>query len=106
MRAKMKIVALPLLIMLLSIVTPAINAQDRTLNLGGVLISVSDSRTAQVFHIVDQMSQWDSDVHHGYVRWANRTLHLSQEDQKLLQRHAELRRPRGWGNGFEQAFYV
>lgn len=104
--ARMKTVALPVLIALLSAVTPTSSAQTKVLNLGGVLISVSDSRTAQVFHIVDQISQWDSSVHHGYVRWANRTLHLSQEDQKLLQRHAELRRPRGWGNGFEQAFYV
>jgi hypothetical protein len=52
------------------------------------------------------MSQWDSGVHHGDVRWANRALNLSQEDQKLLQKHAELRRGRGWGHGLEQAFYV
>ena len=104
--ARMKVVALLILITLLSLATPTSNARTRIIDLGGLLISLSDSRTAQVFHIVDQMSQWDSAVHHGYVRWANRTLNLSQEDQRLLQKHAELRRARGWGNGFEQAFYV
>jgi hypothetical protein len=99
-------ITLPVLIALVFIGASKTSAQTGVLNLGGVIISVSDSRTAQVFHIVDQMSQWDSGVHHGYVRWANRTLHLSQEDQELLRKHAELRRPRGWGNGFEQAFYV
>ena len=102
----MKIVALPVLITLLALATPTSNAQSRVIDLGGVFICASDSRTAQVFHIVDQMSQWDSGVHHGYVRWANRTLNLSPEDKRLLQKQAELRRARGWGNGFEQAFYV
>lgn len=102
--SRMKIVALPVLIIML--LCAAGSAQTKMLDLGGILLSVSDSRTAQVFHIVDQISEWDSGVHHGYVRWANRTLKLSEEDRKLLQKHAELRRARGWGNGFEQAFYV
>lgn len=83
-----------------------ISAQTKDLDLGGVVISVSDSRTAQVFHIVDQLSQWDGACHRQYVRWAARNLNLGQEDQTLLQKHAELRRARGWGHGFEQAFYV
>ena len=83
-----------------------ISAQTKDLDLGGMVISVSDSRTAQVFHIVDQLSQWDSASHRQYVRWAARNLNLGQEDQTLLQKHAELRRARGWGHGFEQAFYV
>lgn len=83
-----------------------VSAQNKDLDLGGVVISVSDSRTAQVFHIVDQLSQWDSASHRQYVRWAARNLNLGQEDQTLLQKHAELRRARGWGHGFEQAFYV
>jgi hypothetical protein len=99
-------ITLPVLSALVFLGASTSSAQTEVLNLGGVIISVSDSRTAQVFHIVDQISQWDSGVHHGYVRWANRTLHLSVEDQELLQKHAELRRARGWGNGFEQAFYV
>ena len=101
----MKIVTPFLLISFTVVVTSASSAQTKVLDMGGVVISVSDSRTAQVFHIVDQMSQWDSGVHHGYVRWAKKTLILSQVDQGLLQKHAELRRVRGWGGGFEQAFY-
>jgi len=83
----------------------AASAQSKVLDVGGVLISVSDSRTAQVFHIVDQMSEWDPSVHHEYVRWANKALHLTGEDRELLETHAALRRARGWGNGFEQTFY-
>ncbi|HEX8890601.1 MAG TPA: hypothetical protein VF779_15715 [Pyrinomonadaceae bacterium] len=104
--ARLKIAALSLLITLVLITPSASNAQTRKLDLGGLIVSVSDSRTAQVFHIVDQMSDWDSAVHHGYVRWAAKTLNLGLEDRKLLQKHAEMRRARGWGNGFEQAFYV
>src|SRR5258708_8454391 len=103
---KISFIALPVLIALVFVGASTTSAQTEVLNLGGVIISVSDSRTAQVFHIVDQMSQWDSGVHHGYVRWATRTLNLRPEDKDLLQKHAELRRARGWGNGFEQAFYV
>jgi hypothetical protein len=104
---QIRTIALPLALIAFVIFVASSNvAQTRELNLGGLIVSVSDSRTAQVFHIVDQMSQWHRDVHHQYVRWANRTLNLSQEDQQLLQKHAELRRARGWGNGFEQAFYV
>jgi hypothetical protein len=87
-------------------VPSVISAKTKDLDLGGVVISVSDSHTAQVFHIVDQLSQWDSSSHPQYVHWAARNLNLGQEDQKLLQKHAELRRARGWGQGFEQAFYV
>lgn len=102
---KISFITLPLAI-LLFVAASTSSAQTEALNLGGVVILVSDSRTAQVFHIVDQMSQWDSGVHHGYVRWATRALNLRPEDQELLRKHAELRRARGWGNGFEQAFYV
>ncbi len=104
--ARMKIVAPLILTALILAVTSESNAQTKNLDLGGILVSVSDSRAAQVFHIVDQMSEWDSAVHHGYVRWAARALKLEEEDRKLLQQHAELRRRRGWGGGFEQAFYV
>jgi hypothetical protein len=103
---KMKLIAPAVLITCLFVFTSPSSARTKTLDLGGVLVSVSDSRTAQVFHIVDQLSQWDEGVHHEYVRWATRTLNLSPEDQQLLQKHAELRRARGWGKGFEQTFYV
>jgi len=55
---------------------------------------------------VDQLSEWDDACHRQYGRWAAKALRLDQQDRKLLQDHAALRRARGWGNGFEQAFYV
>ena len=86
--------------------TPALGSTTTDVNLGGLILSVSDSRTAQVFHIVDQLSQWDQYAHKQYVRWARKNLKLDQEDQQLLRKHAEMRRARGWGRGFEQAFLV
>jgi len=68
---------------------------------GSIVYSISESRTAQVFHIVDQLSQWDQYAHKQYGRWAARHLKLDQNDQRLLQKHAELRRARGWEHGFE-----
>jgi hypothetical protein len=101
----MKIPAM-ILVSFLLFVTPAISAPTTDVNIGGMIFSVSESRTAQVFHIVDQLSQWDQYAHKQYGRWAAKNLKLDQEDQQLLQKHAELRRVRGWGAGFEQAFLV
>lgn len=91
----------------LMLVTPRVAAQDKhEVDLGGIVVTVSVSRTAQVFHVVDQLSQWDEATHRNYVRWADSSLGLEEVDAKLLQQHAELRRARGWGSGFEAAFYV
>lgn len=81
-------------------------AQSDDVDLGGEVLAVSDAWTAQVFHIVDQLSQWDQYAHRQYVRWARTQLTLTAADSGLLQRHAALRRARGWGKGFEQAFLV
>lgn len=35
-----------------------------------------------------------------------KTQSLDPRDRELLQRHAELRKKCGWGNGFEQTFLV
>jgi hypothetical protein len=85
--------------------TPSFAATQRV-DLGGMVLSVSDARTAQVFHIVDQLSSWDVFTHEEYARWAERTHLLDPLDRELLQRHAEMRKKRGWGNGFEPAFLV
>ena len=93
---------------LVSIMPPsgAILAEPKTLDLGGLVLSLSDSPTAQVFHIVDQLSQWDVYGHKQYIRWAEGNRLLDQQDRVLLRQHAELRKKRGWGNGFEQTFLV
>src|ERR1700676_4809868 len=87
-------------------VTTANSASTSDVDIGGIVITVSDSWTAQVFHIVDQLSEWHEACHRQYGRWANRTHLLDEQDRKLLQRHGQLRQVRGWGKGFEQAFYV
>jgi hypothetical protein len=94
-----------LLVLTLSAASAA-DAQTVDVDLGGMVLSVSSSSTAQVFHIVDQLSDWDPFVHRAYGRWAAKALNLDQEDRGLLRQHAELRRARGRGNGFEQAFLV
>ena len=70
------------------------------------MLSVSDSPTAQIFHIVDQFSQWDIYTHDQYARWAAATHLLDQRDRELLQQHAEMRKNRGWGQRFEQTILV
>jgi hypothetical protein len=81
-------------------------AIPKNLDLGGMVLSVSDAPTAQTFHIVDQLSQWDIYTHSQYVRWAETTQLLGQRDRELLRQHAEMRKKRGWGHGFEQTFLV
>ena len=80
-------------------------AETVDIDFGRLVLSVSDSETAQLFHIVDQLSEWDQYAHRQYLRWG-RAQNFDDEDRALLQRHAALRRVRGWGKGFEQAFLV
>lgn len=79
-------------------------AAPKNLDLGGMVLSISDAPTAQIFHIVDQLSQWD--IFGQYARWATATHLLDQGDRELLKQHAEMRKKRGWGHGFEQTFLV
>ena len=81
-------------------------ATTQNVDLGGMVLSVSDAPTAQTFHIVDQLSQWDIYTHDQYARWAAATQLLDQQDRELLRQHAEMRIKRGWGHGFEQTFLV
>lgn len=102
-----RIVRVIVLAAMMAVARPgAAAAQSDEVDLGGAVFAVSDAWTAQVFHIVDQLSQWDQYAHRQYVRWARTQLTLTAADSGLLQRHAALRRARGWGKGFEQAFLV
>lgn len=95
-------------VMLLSAFLPTTYAQAEPMEIrfGRFSIVVSESWTAQVFHMVDQLAQWDGSAHKAYGRWARTNLSLDLEDRQLLEKHGEMRRARGWGNGFEQAFLV
>ena len=79
--------------------TPSL-AISKDLDFGGMVLSVSDAPTAQIFHIVDQLSQWDIYTHEQYAGWAKTNRFLDQGDLELLHQHAEMRKKRGWGHGF------
>ena len=105
MPRKRRLTRARLALMLLLLPTPAV-AAPRRVDLGGLVLSVSDAPTAQIFHIVDQLSLWDPFTHKEYARWAEKTQLLDQGDRELLRKHAELRKTRGWGKGLEQTFLV
>src|SRR6266487_4523045 len=88
------------LCMFLLAATTATSAPTNDVDIGGIIITVSDSLTAQVFHIVDQLSEWDEASHLHYGRWAKRSLVFDEQDRKFLQRHAQLRHCAGMGKGF------
>ena len=74
--------------------------------LGPMALDVIASRTAQLFHVVDQLSMWSPFSHPQYAKWAKRGLALDDDDRAALAKHARVRRARGWGSGIEAAFYV
>jgi hypothetical protein len=78
----------------------------QSVRVGALALSVIDSSTAQSFHVVDQLSAWSPYCHRQYRRWIDRHGGLYAEEEQLLKEHAERRRARGWGNGFEQALYT
>ena len=98
---------MPIRLAVISLLLSAISfATSKNVDLGGIVLSVSASPTAQIFHIVDQLSQWDIYTHDQYARWAAATHLLDRQDRELLQQHAQMRKKRGWGHGFEQTFLV
>jgi hypothetical protein len=74
---------------------------DSSIRVGPLELDVHLSRTAQVFHVVDQLSAWSPYCHAQYAA----AIKLSDADRSLLVRHAAVRRRFGWG-GLEKAFYV
>ncbi len=75
------------------------------LQLGPIALTLSDSRTAQVFHIVDRLSRWCSMLSPAYTTWAETAMPLDDAERAMLAAHAKLRARRGWG-ALDQAFYV
>lgn len=100
-KGRLVAIALPFLL------APAVGqATPHTIAFHRLELTVSDSQTAQLFHIVDQLSQWDPFTHRQYARWAAKSLPLDDDDRRVLQQHVELRRRHGWGGALEQAFLV
>src|SRR5262245_61750872 len=92
---------------LLSTPGPAVRRAEsnvRRLDLGRLVITLSSSRTAQTFHIVDQLADWNPYAHHAYQRWAAKGSVLDDADRKALARHGEMRKVPSKAGGFENAF--
>ncbi len=93
--------------MLSLLLVPAVcSAAPQKISFQKFEIAISEAQTAQLFHIVDQLSQWDQYTHKQYFRWAVGALPLDAADMRFLQQHAELRQRHGWGGPLEKAFLV
>ncbi len=74
---------------------------------GPLTLEIHVSRTAHLFHVVDQIAAWSEFCHRQYVDWFERQERgLSAEDRELLRQHTAIRKQRGWGGGLEQTFYT
>jgi len=77
------------------------------LDAGPLKLDVYISETAQLFHVVDQISQWSEFSHEQYVQYfKSRGAGLSESDLKILAEHAAIRKKYGWGRGPDQVFYT
>ena len=61
------------------------------------------SHTAQLFHVVDQLSEWSPFCHRQYRRALTP---LDEREEESLVRYREVRARHPWGAGLEQAFYT
>ena len=65
------------------------------------------SKTAHLFHVVDQISQWSEFCHRQYARYFEALDGgLNAADRERLAQHATLRKAHGWGGGLEQTLYT
>ncbi len=65
------------------------------------------SKTAHLFHVADQVSQWSEFCHRQYVSYFDGLDGgLSEADRGLLAQHVEVRKAHSWGGGLEQTFYT
>jgi hypothetical protein len=77
------------------------------LDAGALRLELQPSRTAHLFHVVDQISQWDQYCHKQYlVAFTDRDGRLAADDLESLRQHVKVRRQHGWGQGLEQTFYT
>ena len=77
------------------------------LEAGPLRLDIYISETAQLFHVVDQISQWSEFSHRQYARYF-RSLDggLTEADRQFLAEHAAIRKAHGWGKGPEKVFYT
>lgn len=91
--------------MLSALFALALSASPTNVDIGPVTFVLHDSRTASIFHALDQISGWTQWAHPQYKDHWGKTLALTKDEQALLDAHADLRRRIGYGK-CEQAFYT
>jgi hypothetical protein len=85
----------------------ALANSDYCLDAGPLTLDVYISKTANLFHTVDQISQWSEFCHKQYVSYFQGLEGgISKHDRDLLVQHCAIRRTHGWGGGLEQTFYT
>jgi hypothetical protein len=81
--------------------------QPVILEVENLTFNISISRTANLFHIVDQLSEWSQFCHKQYKKdFINHNGSFSAEDQNMLEKHTSIRSVLRWGQGLEQTFYT
>lgn len=80
---------------------------DYRLEAGPLTLHVHVSRTANLFHAVDQLAQWSEFCHRQYVSYFEGLEGgIDKRDRALLAQHCTIRRAHGWGGGLERTFYT
>ena len=77
-------------------------AAEERIEAGVLALDVHISRTAVLFHVVDQLSEWSYFSHRQYGR---AFAPLSDADRAMLEKHKAVRAGHSWGEGLEQTFY-
>ena len=81
--------------------------QTVVLKLEKLTFNISISRTAHLFHVVDQLSEWSQFCHKQYKDdYINRNGDFSAADKSMLEKHISVRKVLTWGEGLEQTFYT
>lgn len=70
---------------------------------GPLRLELHISRTAHLFHVVDQISAWSEFSHLQYLDGFGP---LEADDQRMLALHRDVRSRHGWGAGLEQTLYT
>jgi hypothetical protein len=76
----------------------------RAIPVGPVTLRVTISKTAQLFQIVDEMSQWSQGAHPQYRRWLEARGLLGEHEEALLSAHRKMRAT-GYGP-LDEAFFT
>ena len=84
---------------LLALALPAFAEEIKA---GPLTLTVHVSRTANLFEIVDNLSNWDRYAHAQYVRHFEKG--ITEDDRALLEEYAANRRRHGWDGKLEQTF--